>query len=186
MAKQKPRGDAPVVEPMRPWRVWLAYGVVGVVVLGHGYDIARQVEHWPFSNYPMWARPATEWHIKNVVPVGLTAGPVPIEVELTDPAYFAPLPPHYQKIAFLRVASPRRAGQRERMLRDYLDYYDKRRESRLHDGPPLQGIRLYEDYFDLRRDAANAGKPDRRTLLYEYVRPPGPPASAPATPGGAR
>jgi len=34
--------------------------LVGAIVLGHLYDIARQQEHWPFSNYPMWARPGRE------------------------------------------------------------------------------------------------------------------------------
>ena len=94
MAQQLAGGPAPapVVEPMKPWRVRLVYGVVGAIVLGHLDDIARQQEHWPFSNYPMWARPAKDWHIKNVVPVGLTVAQSPGEVELTDAAYLARRP----------------------------------------------------------------------------------------------
>jgi hypothetical protein len=181
MAKQQAGGPAPapVVEPMKPWRVRLVYGVVGAVVLGHLYDIARQQEHWPFSNYPMWARPAKDWHIRNVVPVGLTVAQSPGEVELTDPAYFAPLPPHYQRIAVMRVA--RRESKRDAMLRDYLDYYEKRRATGKHNGPRLQGVRLYEYHWDLHRDARNTEKPDHWTLIYEYVRGPGGPTSAPST-----
>ncbi len=159
------------VEPMRPWRVWLVYGVVGAIVLGHLYDIAFQVEHWPFSNYPMWARPAKDWYIKNVVPVGITAGPEAAEVELTNPKYFAPLPPHYQKIAISRVANPRRAAQRDPMLRDYLAYYERLRAAGKHDGPRLRGVRLYEVHWELDRQARTAGQPGKRTLLYEYTLP---------------
>jgi len=182
MAQQQAGGPAPapVVEPMKPWRVRLVYGVVGAIVLGHLYDIARQQEHWPFSNYPMWARPAKDWHIKNVVPVGLTVAQSPGEVELTDAAYLAPLPPHYQRIAVMRVA--RRESKRDAMLRDYLDYYEKRRVTGKHNGPRLRGIRLYEYHWDLHRDARNAAEPDGRTLIYEYLRGPGGgPASVPAT-----
>lgn len=170
MAKQKAGGPAPAptVEPMKPWRVWLVYGVVGAIVLGHLWDIAWQVEHWPFSNYEMWARPTKEWHIENVVPVGLTVAQSPGEVELTDPAYFAPLPPHYQKIAISRVA--RRESKRDAMLSDYLDYYERLRADGRHNGPRLRGVRLYEYYWDLDKQARNTAAPDRRTLLHEYDR----------------
>jgi hypothetical protein len=178
-----PPPATPLVEPMKPWRVWLVYGVVGVIVLGHLYEIVRQEEHWPFSNYEMWARPSKEWHIRNVVPVGLTAEALSEEVELTDPAYFEPLPPHYQKIAISRVA--RREAQRETMLRDYLDYYETRRQAGMHFGPPLRGVRLYEYHWKLEPDAHNAGPPDSRTLLYEYV-PGTTPHTAPTTAGAVR
>src|SRR5688500_4024840 len=87
-----------LVEPMKPWRVRAVYGVVGVIVLGHLHEIARQQEHWPFSNYEMWARVTRDWSVKEVVPVGFGDDPAPWETDLNDPSYFAPMPLHYQRL----------------------------------------------------------------------------------------
>jgi hypothetical protein len=151
---------------MRRWRLWLVNGVVAVLVLAHGMEIARQTEHWPFSNYPMWARVSKEWHETQVVPVGVTASEPPAEVPLTDPAYFAPMPLYYQRLNFRSVY--KKAGQRDKLLRDYLDRYERRRAARQHGGPPLRGVRLYELYWTMDRGATNVGQPERRTLVYEY------------------
>ena len=160
---------SPAPQPMRPWRVWLVTGVVAVLVLGHLMEVVRQSEHWPFSNYPMWARVSTEWHETQVVPVGVTAAEVPAEVALTNPAYFAPMPLYYQRLNFRAVAN--KPQQREKLLRDYLDRYERRRARHLHDGPPLKGIRLYELYWTMDRGATNVDRPERRTLVYEYPPP---------------
>jgi hypothetical protein len=151
---------------MRRWRVWLVNGVVAVLVLGHLMEIARQSEHWPFSNYPMWARVSTEWHETQVVPVGVTASEPAAEVPLTDPAYFAPMPLFYQRLNFRSVY--KQPGQRDTLLRDYLERYERRRAGRLHNGPPLRGIRLYELYWTMDRGATNVKAPERRTPVYEY------------------
>jgi len=149
-----------------PRRRKLVYGVIAVIVAGHAYDIIRQQEHWPFSNYPMWARLSKDWHVTSVVPVGLTGDPARPEVELSDPAYFAPMPLHFQRLTFtsLRRASPRR----EKVLGDYLHRYEQLRRSDQHSGPALVGLRLYERYWDMNTRASNAATPDRTTLLYEY------------------
>src|SRR5687768_5635423 len=137
-----PASTAIPAEPMRPWRVRMVYGVVGVIVLGHLHEIVRQQEHWPFTNYEMWARVTRDWSLKEVVPVGLGNGPTMWELDLNDPSYFAPMPLHYQRLNFRRAAS--RPQLRDRMLGDYLRHYERRRAAGLHAGPSLKGIRLYE------------------------------------------
>ena len=149
-------------------RRYLVHGVIAVLLLGHGYDIARQQEHWPFSNYPMWARLSKEWHVRGVAPVGLTDDSPPQEVDLMNPAYFAPMPLQYQRLKFQGLTRGRKAADRDKVLGDYLRHYEKRRAAGLHDGPPLVGVRLYERYWDMNKHASNAGAPDRTTLLYEY------------------
>ena len=163
--------------PMRRWRVWLVNGLAALLVLGHLMEIARQTEHWPFSNYPMWARVSKEWHETQVLPMGVSADDPSEEVALTDPAYFAPMPVYYQRLNFRSAA--RKPGVRDRMLREYLDRYERRRSDRLHSGPPLKGIRLYELYWMMDRGASNAAAPERKTLLYQY--PPAAPATQPLT-----
>ena len=156
----------PTAQPMKPWRMWLVYAVVGVIVLGHLHEIVRQQEHWPFTNYEMWARVTRDWHVAEVVPVGITDEPEPREVVLLDPAYFAPMPLNYQRLNFRRAAG--RANLRDRILEDYLRRYDHLRTTGRHDGPPLKGVRLYEWYWMMDRHAGNAASPERKTLLYQY------------------
>jgi hypothetical protein len=156
----------PDAQPMKPWRMWLVYGVVGVIVLGHVYEIVRQQEHWPFTNYEMWAKVTRDWHVSEIVPVGVSDEPEPREVDLRNPAYFAPMPLHYQRLNFRRAAS--REKLRDRMIEDYLRRYEFLRSHGKHNGPPLKGLRLYEWYWLMDRSASNAQAPDRRTLLYQY------------------
>jgi hypothetical protein len=165
MQRVAPSSPAPD-QPMKPWRVWLVNGLVAALVLGHLMEVARQTEHWPFSNYPMWARVSKEWTETQVVPVGVLADNPSEEVPLNDPAYFAPMPVYYQRLNFRSAA--RKPGLRDRMLGDYLNRYERRRQSDEHDGPPLRAIRLYELYWTMDRGATNAATPERRTLIYEY------------------
>ena len=149
---------------MKPWRVWLVYGIVAVLTLGHLMEIVRQTEHWPFSNYPMWARVTRDWNVRVADPVGVTAANPSLEVKLTDPRYFAPMPVYYQRLNLERAAR----RKRDDMLRDYLARYERRRAAGEHDGPPLRGVRVYENGWLMDRDASNVATPERRTLLYEY------------------
>ncbi len=162
---------------MNPLRVRLVYAVVGVIVLGHLHEIARQQEHWPFTNYPMWARVTRDWHVREVMPFGVTDQQPPREFDLRDPKYFAPMPAIYQRLNFQRAAG--RASVRDRMLGDYLRRYDQLRRDGRHDGPPLKGLRLYEWNWTMDPRAGNAKSPDQKTLLYEF-----PPASTRPAGGG--
>jgi hypothetical protein len=169
---------------MTRWRVWLVYVIVAVLVLPHLMEIVRQTEHWPFSNYPMWARVSHEWHERQIVPVGVRADDPETEVPLTDPAYFAPMPVYYQRLNFSKIAG--RAKTRDAVLRDYLAAYERRRAAGLHQGPPLKGVRLYEHHWTMDRHASNAETPDRRTPVYAYPAEPLGATTGPAAAGDAR
>jgi hypothetical protein len=156
----------------------MVYAVVGVIVLGHLYEIVRQHEHWPFSNYPMWAQVTDKWELKNVDVVGVADSADASEVKLDDPAYFAPLPVYYQRLILGKFA--RRQSTRERVFGDYLRRYEQRRRAGLHHGPALKGLRAYEVVWTMDRTASNVRTPDRRTVLYESPATGAGPASAPA------
>jgi hypothetical protein len=121
----------------------------------------------------MWARVTRDWNVAEIVPVGVSDEPTPREVDLRDPAYFAPMPLHYQRLNFRRAAG--RASVRDRMIDDYLRRYEFLRSHGGHGGPPLKGLRLYEWSWTMNRTASNAQTPDRKTLLYEHVAPGHPP-----------
>ena len=165
------------VTGISPGRRAMVYCVIAAILVPHLYDIARQQEHWPYSNYPMWARLSKDWHVMAVAPVGLTEDPARPEVELSDPAYFAPVPLHFQRLTFGPLKKP--SARRDKVLGDYLRRYEDLRRAGKHDGPPLAGIRLYERYWDMDKRASNAATPDRTTLVYEYRRGSAP-TSAPA------
>ena len=162
----------------------MVYAIAAFLVLPHLMEIVRQTEHWPFSNYPMWARVSHEWHQRQVVPMGVLADERDGEISLTDPAYFAPMPLYYQRLNFAKAAG--RARVRDKVLGDYLAAYERRRSAGLHSGPRLGGIRLYEHYWMMDRHASNATEPERRTLLYEFPAKGTQPATAPAATGDAR
>jgi hypothetical protein len=154
---------------MRRWRVRLVNGIIAVIVLAHLMEIARQTEHWPFSNYPMWARVSKGWTETQIVPMGVLADDPGVEIPLNNPDYFAPMPVYYERLNFRRVA--RKPGVRDELLREYLGRYERRRAALEHAGPALGGIRLYERSWTMDRAASNVGAPERWTLIYEY--PPG-------------
>jgi hypothetical protein len=57
-------------------------------------------------------------------------------------------------------------------LLDALSKYEQRRLAGKHDGPPLQGIRLYEATWQLDDPAKSiADSPDQQKLIYEVHRP---------------
>src|SRR5687768_11661941 len=41
---------------MSRWRIALVLTLAVILIAGHGYDIITQIEHWPFSYYPMYGR----------------------------------------------------------------------------------------------------------------------------------
>ena len=150
---------------MSPTRVRLVYGLVALLAAGHAHEMARQQEHWPFSNYPMWARPAREWHLKDVWALGVTAEEPPREVSLMNPGYMAPLSLYYLRFGVFRRHAHR--STRDTVLRDYLDVYERRRRDGDHGGPELRAIRLYECHWTMNTAASNAKSPDRATLICE-------------------
>jgi hypothetical protein len=138
-------------------------------IAGSVYDIVRDEEHWPFSQYPMfavaWKAPTFTW--LRVFGVD-TAGR---EFPLDRNAFIQPFDQSRLPKAFRQIAQ-RPDGRRELQvgLSDVLARYDTLRREGVHNGPPVAAMRLYEMEWTIDRAAANVNHPDRRTLLAE-VRP---------------
>src|SRR4051812_29239008 len=91
---QSPQGDTPqppAPRPMRRWRVWMVFGLLAFLVLGHGVEVVTQREHWPFSPYQMWSRPSRGWELNREMLRGVTDEREPREVAL-QPGQLYPIP----------------------------------------------------------------------------------------------
>ena len=43
------------VTPMGGSRLWLVNAAIAFLIVGSAYDIIRDADHWPFSNYGMYS-----------------------------------------------------------------------------------------------------------------------------------
>ena len=145
----------------------IAANLLIVLMLGaSAYDVVRDEEHWPFSQYPMFSRIAEKreltWLRLYVV---------------TPEGREFPLFTHRQVFPFdqsrlskaLGSIRTRPAGDDEirRALANCLERYERLRKERRHDGPAAVGLRLYEVKWTLHPEAANLETPDSRELLSE-------------------
>jgi hypothetical protein len=167
-----PETDAAAVPDARPVpkrKRWLVYGVLAVLVGGHLVDIALRREHWPFSNYPMWSRASTVWKASDVRVHGIVAGGAGKEVELTS-RHITPLPRLQMTLAMRRAVGQADAGKPEllhRRARDLMRYYESLREAGRHDGPPIEGLRVYEYEWDVNVKGEGADRPRIRLVASE-------------------
>lgn len=158
---------------MDRWRVGLVYGVIAAVIGGHLFDILSGREHWPFSNYPMYSNVRRSDSLSVVLPYGVTEEEPPREIAFSAPEYISPFRRGPLRAALGRLnASADREYRLSSALDDLLGRYEARRLAGLHDGPPLRGLRLYRTVWRIEPWARNADRPDRRALLFEYLRPP--------------
>ena len=162
-----PRAQPPRVLKMARSRVLLVNLLVAFVVAGQLYDTAADGDHWPFSSYPMYAKPR-EPLVRMKRLYGVTAsGEVPIVV----PLQLAPFNEARLMTAFKRIG--RREDRDARLaaaLRWTLERYEGLRRSGAHDGPEIQGMRLYLLSWPLDPAAANRDVPGDRRLLGEVRR----------------
>ena len=163
--------------PRMSWRrLLVVHAAIAVVVFGHLRDIVTDVEHWPFSPYPMYSYPPPDrLDVYRVVGVpagaatGGSAGGSAREFPLVERRYLRPLDAGSLGATMSRL---NRRDARERLLdealRACLARYEALRAAGRHDGPPLRGARLYR----LSWPADVTGPrdtPDRRDLLYEVT-----------------
>jgi len=152
----------------RPRRALLSL-VFALLIGGSVYDIVRDEEHWPFSQYPMfsgvWHSPTFTW----LRLVGVTSDGR--EFPLDDNRYVAPFDQSRLAKAFRQILdTPSRAGRRDEALASFLSRYRQLAAERRHDGPPLRALRLYELEWTIDPWAANVDHPDRRRLISEVQR----------------
>jgi hypothetical protein len=173
-------GDARVVSRAERLR---ATAVVAFLAAGSIAAIALHSDFWPFSHYPMYSRIATAEY-ERVVVVGITELG---EVDLAEGRYFRPFQPVRIQVAFERIDAWNRALRRREVeeglelappgmerwrlfsaTRFLATRYESLRLSGEHDGPPIQGIRLYRRHWRLVSGAANRDTPVRVDMLGEY------------------
>jgi hypothetical protein len=146
-------------------RAFLSLVFAGLIG-GSLYDIVRDEEHWPFSQYPMfsgvWRAPTFTW----LRVFGVTAAGH--EFPLDANKYILPFDQSRLPKALRRiVASPERAPRLPEALAGIFSrYHELAREGR-HDGPPLAALRLYELEWTIDPHAANVDRPDWRRLIAE-------------------
>jgi len=159
---------------MSPARVIFIYLLLAVLVGGSFYDIYTGREHWPLSPYPMFSVVEPEPSVRCLRIVGVTDGR---EVTLLDTELIFPFDQCRLTSALSRAYSdPARRANIHEQLRDCFDRYEQRRRAGLHDGAPLDSVRLYEMRWTLQPDAANVATPDSRELIDTVSRTPALPA----------
>lgn len=153
--------------PLR--RAFLSLVFVGLIA-GSLYDIVRDEEHWPFSQYPMfsgiWRSPTFSWlRLFGVTDAGQ-------EFPLDANRYILPFDQSRLHKALRQVVEDSdRAPRLQEALSGMLRRYEElARESR-HEGPPLAALRLYGLEWTIHPQAANVDTPDRRRLIAEVQRP---------------
>jgi hypothetical protein len=144
--------------------------LVLAIVAGSLYDIVTRQEHWPFSDYPMFATVHRKHALDNWYRVfGVT--PEGREVAILRYDELWPLDQSRLPLGIRRIAQTPGSELRVRTaLEDILRRYEARRAAGEHGGPKIEGIRLYRLSWDLEPDAANLDRPRSKTLIAE-VRP---------------
>jgi len=166
-ASDEPRTPVRRVRPMARSRVLLVNLLIAAIVLGQLYDTAADGDHWPFSSYPMFAQPREPLiRVKRLY--GVTGDG---EVALVVPRHLAPFHEARVMTAFKRIGRrPDRDQRLHAALEGVLARYDELRAAGEHDGPALDGVRLYVVTWPFDPTAANRDQPFERRLLGEALR----------------
>jgi len=145
----------------------LVHLLIAGVIGGSLYDIATRQEHWPFSDYPMFAlvqqRPVLDNWFRLY---GVTFDNR--EVAILKYSELWPLDQSRLPLGLRRLYQQPGGPERVRAaVDDILRRYELRRVRGQHDGPPLRALRLYSVNWDLEPYAANLDRPRSRALLVE-------------------
>ena len=183
-----PTSETMATHTLSRHRIWFVHSVIALIVVGYSFDILTDTEHWPFSSYPMFSRIPREATLRVDRLFGVTRESPPRELPLVANDYLHPFDDHrlherlemytgpstwspILSVGFARIpAVPNKRDQLRLALLNCLERYDAGLEARRHEGPPLQGIRLYSLEWQIDPWAANRDQPSR-TLLLELMRP---------------
>ncbi len=159
------------VRPMRRMGIFAAYLVIAIIVGGSLFDMLRDTEHWPWSNFPMYSAPEEQtasfqdYRLYGVLQNDHS------EISLaTDSRYTQPFDPSRLAEALAGLAGDPRINEG---LLDCLVRYENLRKAGAHDGPPLSGIRMYKVRFTLDPWGRNTEQPDQKLLISEVSLPTG-------------
>jgi hypothetical protein len=148
----------------------VAFFLIGIVGW-HVFAVSAQQDHWPFSNYPMYAKLQAEREFSNVRIVAFT--------DETPPRRIVERSTHLRtlmaRLARREIPDPARI---ERTIRDHFGRYGQRDDKDLG-GARIAEVRIYKQTWVLRPDAGNRDQPDRNELIARVKVDP--PATTPTT-----
>ncbi len=174
---QSPKLGSSAALFMSPERKRFVLGVICVVLGAHYVAIVARLDHWPLSNYAMFAR-RREASVSSLVLMGVTAQGD--EVRLQSNNYWQPY--KSTKLAFCLREAKNQDARRARSavgsppeptlptaVKSLLAHYESRRQAGQHRGPPLAGLRLYDVTWRIEPTLGNLDRPDRQELLCEHL-----------------
>ena len=151
--------------PMGRRRTWLVYAVIAGIIGGSLFDIITDSEQWPFSQYTMYSG----LHRNHVRWLGLAGTSREGEIHLQS-GYCPPFDNTRLAIALRRIyGRPDGTDALGEALRYCAKQYEALRLAKIHNGPPLQAIRLYELEWEVDILARNKERPDSRKLISEVT-----------------
>ena len=141
--------------------------LITAVLAGSLYDIVTSQEHWPFSDYPMFATVHRKHVLDNWYRVfGITSSGQ--EVAIVAYPELWPLDQSRLPLGIRRLAQePGNEARVRAALTDILRRYEERRRAGQHQGPAFEGLKLYKLGWDLEPNAANLDHPRSRVLVAE-------------------
>ena len=139
--------------------------IIAVVLAIASFDIAIDLEHWPFSNYPMYSRVSSAT-LSWLRVEGVTAGG---EVDLPIDSCFPPFEQVRIVAAFGRLAGGADPSRIQSALANLLSLYDRHRLA-APAAPSVSGLRLYDVAWRLHPGLTGREPPDRRVKVVEVVR----------------
>jgi hypothetical protein len=151
---------------MRKARYALANAVILFIIGASFFDIVRDEEHWPFSQYPMFNRVTTSRQLNWLRLYGVTAdGQEHVLLHYRDVFPFDQS--RLSKVLGAIRTRPDADAELQRALRNCLDRYERRRQENGGAGPAFAALRLYQVQWRLDPRAANVHTPDSRLLVAE-------------------
>lgn len=157
--------------PLPRHRLLTVY-VLGAVILG-GSLIAwvRDTEYWPYSPYPMFSSvvPRKDFKFTTLRVYAVTQQDPLVEFPLDDNAYIEPFD-NASLVEALRIALNEK--KLTPVLKDLFERYQVLRLAKIHNGPPIEGLRLYRVTWYLNDQASNEKTPFEKVSLGEFYEPP--------------
>jgi hypothetical protein len=169
-APTKPDVTDPKTRAMSRTSLLAAYIPITLILGGSAFDMLRDTEHWPWSNFPMYSQIEEKGStFEDCRLYGVPKSDPNAEFSLaTDSRYTQPFDPSRLAEALSLLADD---PQLHQGLQDCLRRYENLRRSGAHDGPELSTLRLYRVGFVLKPDANNSETPEEKILLDEVASP---------------
>jgi len=158
----------PNLRPMQSRGLVAAYIVIALIIGGSLFDMVRDTEHWPWSNFPMYSRledkGATfqDYRLYGVP----KANPLAEFSLATDGRYTQPFDTSRLAEALAELANDPRLHQG---IADCLRRYENLRKARAHNGPEIGALRLYRVTFKVDPYGRNTETPEEKTFIDQAV-----------------